>query len=532
MAAKAQGLLALIGTSPNLRRTRVALQDKLWSEASPEQGSGNLRQTLARLRLALGEYRDCLITELGWIGLDPAKVRVVLDPEPKDWELTGDPPEFVEGLDIPDPEFEDWVRDQRTAFAARAEAARDLARKAATTGERLGSRAALLEREVPATRERPVLVIVPSQADSAPLRQLADIVAADIASYVAQRGDAEVLMDLPRDTGLPRVRALGLMLRASGSKGYGVFQAQLFDPRRRSLIWTADKIVRFPATHTDAGQMLQLFAAETGDVVAFELGRVRPGESGSERASTLGYRALRQLASFDRKSLEEADRLFKAAYESNPAPVFLAWRAHLKLTSLIERHQPFDAAARHHVAELAAHAVEAEPYNPIVTALASDVLSWVEGNSDRALGLARSAVAAGPVNPFAREALAYRLAWTSDVRAAHVEAVRALRFAAHQPNVASWTTLCCITAFRSGRYDEAIHFAETAHRQAPDFKPPLRFLAALRYQRGDEAGAVEALHKLRRLEPDFSLELYRSEDYPVPSLRGTPLIRIAGSGLL
>ena len=55
------------------------------------------------------------------------RVRVVLDPAEYDWEQTDELPELVEGLDIADPEFEDWVRDQRLAFADRAEEARDRA---------------------------------------------------------------------------------------------------------------------------------------------------------------------------------------------------------------------------------------------------------------------------------------------------------------------------------------------------------------------------------------------------------------------
>ena len=57
------------------------------------------------------------------MALDPGRVRVKLDPDPDDWELTGAPPEFVAGLDIADPEFEDWIRDQRAVFAERLEAA-------------------------------------------------------------------------------------------------------------------------------------------------------------------------------------------------------------------------------------------------------------------------------------------------------------------------------------------------------------------------------------------------------------------------
>ena len=37
-----------------------------------------------------------------------------MEPEACDWGPLGETPEFAEGLDVADPEFEDWIRDQRT----------------------------------------------------------------------------------------------------------------------------------------------------------------------------------------------------------------------------------------------------------------------------------------------------------------------------------------------------------------------------------------------------------------------------------
>ncbi len=114
---KAQGMLALLGVAAGYRLPRSGLQDKLWSDRGPEQGGASLRQELRGLRQALGDSRRCLVAEGVWIGLDPARVRVSLTPAPEDWGLTGSPPEFCAGLDIADPEFEDWIRDQRAYFA-------------------------------------------------------------------------------------------------------------------------------------------------------------------------------------------------------------------------------------------------------------------------------------------------------------------------------------------------------------------------------------------------------------------------------
>ena len=112
-------MLALLGTSSGLRRSRAWLQDKLWSDRDQEHGAASLRQALTGMRQSLGEDRGCIVTEQSWVALDPAQVSVLLEPEPEDWDLTGEPPEFCEGLDIADPEFEDWLRDQRTACEER-----------------------------------------------------------------------------------------------------------------------------------------------------------------------------------------------------------------------------------------------------------------------------------------------------------------------------------------------------------------------------------------------------------------------------
>jgi hypothetical protein len=115
-ARKAQGLLALIGCSPKLRRSRSWVQDKLWSDRGQEQGAASLRQCLTEIRTALGPNSDCLKAEAGWVSFDPARVHVCLEPTGPSF---GEECEFAEGLDIRDPEFECWLRDQRQRFLER-----------------------------------------------------------------------------------------------------------------------------------------------------------------------------------------------------------------------------------------------------------------------------------------------------------------------------------------------------------------------------------------------------------------------------
>ena len=113
---KGQALLALVATSPGLRRSRTWLQDKLWSDRGPTQGAASLRQCLCRLRAAMGKHAACLKSGPNWIALDCARVHVRTQTHAADHDGHV---EFLEGLDIGDPEFEDWLRDQRMLYSER-----------------------------------------------------------------------------------------------------------------------------------------------------------------------------------------------------------------------------------------------------------------------------------------------------------------------------------------------------------------------------------------------------------------------------
>src|SRR3954465_908860 len=77
---KARALLAILALPPTRRRSRPALQDKLWSDRGPEQGAASLRQTLTEIRGAFGEaHRDCLISDMRGIGLAVERVALDLD---------------------------------------------------------------------------------------------------------------------------------------------------------------------------------------------------------------------------------------------------------------------------------------------------------------------------------------------------------------------------------------------------------------------------------------------------------------------
>ncbi|TPE52681.1 tetratricopeptide repeat protein [Amaricoccus solimangrovi] len=498
-----------MGTSPDLRRPRIWLQDKLWSDKPAKQGAGNLRQTLLRLRRAFGAHEDCLVAHADWLGLDPARVRVVL--EPPATLPAEERPEFAEGLSIEDPEGEDWLRERRSAFADHLEA---------TLAGREDAGAEV-------TEIRPILLLEPPDAEAGDPKRLGEMLTTDIGALVAETGNALVLAERPH-TGLPIVRALRLRLRVVLIGTTAVFRAQVYEARGARLVWNGRHALDL---RVDGGAAsLDDFAAAISDVIVHELARSRPDEL--ETSSGLSYRAIEKFMSFTRADMSEGHRLLATAYAICPSPVILAWQAYLRTAQYIERAAPDERGAREDALEAIQKALVSDPFNPIVQSVASDVFSLFDGSTVLALELARRAVASSPANAFARASLAYRLAWTDRAEEGHDQALRALDLAACHPNRATWFMLCCVTAVRTGRFAEALHFGARAHELAPNYKPPLRFLAALHFHGGREAAAHQALRALRRLEPDFDLSSFEDPDYPVASLRGTPLLRITRSGLL
>jgi TolB-like protein len=104
-AGRQQALLALLATAPDMQRNRSWLIDKLWTESPPERGRANLRQLLHESKRSFGETLGNLFD----IGSDSIGLR------PELVELAGRPGdgELLEGFDLPQEGFEDWLRDQR-----------------------------------------------------------------------------------------------------------------------------------------------------------------------------------------------------------------------------------------------------------------------------------------------------------------------------------------------------------------------------------------------------------------------------------
>jgi tetratricopeptide (TPR) repeat protein len=512
-SAKAQGILALLGTAPSFRRKRVWLQDKLWSDRDPEGGAGCLRQALHRLREAVGPDSGWLRSDAGWIGLDPGVVRVVTDAEAEDWEGSGEPPEFCEGLDIADPEFEDWIRDRRLEFEDRM--------AARTAPPRMPAHSAI----APPRPAPPTLYVAAFGGESREAASLARMIGGHTAMAVAQMGGAAVRHEPDASDGETPAGAMRLVVHVCQLGDEFLVQTQLTEAG--ALLWSADRAVNL--NRGLATEKLEAITGAATAATAHYLARVAPGTDGSVRA---GYHALERLFAMDEAGLADCERILSTAVEGPATAIHRALRAQARVIAVIERLAPDPAQSGREALELIDRALRDEPQNAMVNAIAAEVALLFENRPLKAAHYAQLAVDRAPSSPFAHLANAQALAWLGMTHRAHSEALHGLRLARGLPNPSIWLMRCAVTAVRSGRYDEASRFAGLAHELSPRFKPPLRFLSALRFNAGDEAGTRRALLELKDLEPDFTLTLMEREDYPATTLQATPLIKVTRSGLL
>lgn len=110
--AKARALLAMLGRTPDHCRPRRWLENRLWSDRGQEQASGSLRQALSELRKSLGPLADHLHSDRDCVRLIRFETDLSRDPEAARLALAGGR-EFLEGIDILDPAFAEWLAEER-----------------------------------------------------------------------------------------------------------------------------------------------------------------------------------------------------------------------------------------------------------------------------------------------------------------------------------------------------------------------------------------------------------------------------------
>lgn len=492
--AKAGALIAVLGLSPDYRRSRRWIEGLLWSLTGRDQAGASLRQALAALRRELGADSDCLCSDRRDVWLD--RDRVVVSDAHSHLPL-------LDGLDIRDPVFIDWLDGERAMRSGGGHEQPLEQLDVAVEGVvlRYMDRVQLAP-ELELLRDRIVIGL-----GNAITERMRGWIQSD--NYAADAPDADVEMEcslaMLDGAGVGFVK---LIHRATG-------QILLSEPVRFddpvAEAMGADK------RHFNSAPTAEKSIARMAEV----MGRNRP----AVQASALAEQALEQMFTFRRQGIAAAKTTLHQANDISPNGAFLAWRGLAGMFETIERLTPDPQATLMQMEADAARALELDPANPLVQSLTAVTHMVTQGDAEAAESRISKALSLNPDSATAWLARSVAQSLAGRTEEAFQCSAMARRLASGSRYAHWWDIFHCISAIASNRLIEAREAGEAAALRAPGFRAPHRHLLPLYADAGEAEKARLAAAKLANIERDFSLARLREDpDYPVRTLRNSRLI--------
>lgn len=491
-AVKQQALLALLASSRTGERGRGWLQDKLWSTRAPEQASNSLRQALSGIRRSLRDWQDVFET-------DHTSVRLRLDMvEVLDLPTDG---EFLEGIDVRDAEFEEWLSLERSH------------RQQSIVLPMVSSRRA----------ERRSISLVANGAPNEQLAYIENYLADIVAHTLRENLSVDVYSVVPNeviaDLLVARVQAMQpdphtIAIRVSAENN-----------STNRILWSGHETLKTSSLSIHENEDLLALGNQLVNALADHL--LIDADHSTERrnATQLGLSALKALFTMNEDQVSLADQNLKAAYDLDPRGIFLSWRAQLRGIQLVERHgvdinEVIDTGMR-----FADAALLDDPNNSMVLATVSNARLILDRDVSGATHLSQQSIQENPANPLAWWARSAASLYAEQHEDSYRHAKRGFKLAKGSPYRYWWDMQSALAAAVTGRVSEAIDMAERCAAFAPTFRPPLRYLIALYTATGQLDLASRKVERLMELEPDFSVDrLAHDPNYPVSLMRRTKLV--------
>lgn len=503
--AKARALLAMLCQTADRRRPRRWLESRLWSDRGAEQASGSLRQALMELRKALGPVADRVVADRAFVWLDGVTTDLETDPAACAEALLAGR-EFLEDIDVADPAFLAWLREERARIAAQL---------------KLPGAAA----PAPVDDARPALVV---RMGSLP-EGTATFIARDLARAIARLAAEFLLLDVyevDSDEAADALPRQGLDLHVEGAwiQGRANMMVSLIARARHQTVWSQRLTAVGVEDVAEGLEDVPSVVFEAVEAAVMQMPRLAETEPGAAlQVNARIARALAAMFSYDADRLREADRLLEEAAGILPSDRLCAWRSLVRQIMFVERTEADATRLRDEADALARRAMEISDGTPLVLALVSLTRVMVDENPEAGTVLARTALRRSPFNPFACWAGTAAHIRHGEHDAALALARRGAEIAARSPLLHSWEALAGLAALHGGHIGPAIAHFESAFYRAPNYRAAMRHLAYLYLEAGSPDKAQRVLRALRLAEPDFSAGAVLRDDYPANTLRRSGL---------
>lgn len=546
---KARALIAMLVLAPRGARSRVWLRDKLWSDRGEVQGAASLRQALVEIRKALGPAADqLLVTDNHTVSFDLSRISVdvfdLLSADNEDARSAlgaGSGPEFLEGFDIGDPEFEEWLMLERQVWIGRLDnldIQRELSPKTtlphAPGANGDGGRGAGSRNGGGNTHVAPVLTedggwtvaLLPAELSGACDKD-GGMVAARLSAIVVRAildAGSMTILDLAgsghADTeGMGETVGFSLRLRVHFSENHVQLDTVISSVADQRLVWLGGATIdRRSIDHGDPSAAYPLIAEAVDRLQGLFYQRAAQGEEGTSEPENL-YGAIHAMFRLSRGDLDRAEKTLRRLAGRAPSARAYAWLSFL-LTFKVGQRFSDQASAAEEAQYFARRALELDHGSATVMALVGHVHSYLFGEYDFASGLFERAIQGNPAQVLAWDLYSMLHAYVGQPQKGLALANWGRRLGSHSPHRYYFDTSVCINAALSGNHREAIAAGEQALRERPSFNSLLRYLVSSHAHQGDVVKAHALLERLSVVEPGFSIGSLIEARYPILQTEG------------
>ena len=500
IGAKECAMIALLLRSRSGEYSRGWIQAKLWSDRGKDQAAASLRQAVSKIRKSLKDHSDILHSDRRVVSIDLDRVEISDDPQY----------EFLEGLDVRDEEFEAWLTTERSASEDKLQ--HDDLAPPSFVGEVLTLGGDLLP---------PSCIQIQVVDDNGPGGWRLERVLAEMATHTLSETFSLPIIERPIEQvgHNPWRLEIAAFDSSPGKKGVRV---ALFAGRQQRKLWSSFRMV--DSGHEDYTKHPELLIAvqELAGTISEKLSNDINEARVYRDPNALSSIAVGKLFRMQAAEVAEADRLFERAFELHPRGLYLAWRAKVRQVQFIERLRSNLEAVQEECEYYVRRAMDLEPRNSTVLSILATARLYFDADVEGAAEFAQRGVQANPSNPMAWWAFGAVQVDAGNVIAAY-ECARAAADLAEGTPLEFWTKSqlsgAAITVQNLG---QAKSLFKTVNFSRPSFRPPLRYLVALHATHEEWELAMDASEKLRKLEPDFSIDrLLNDSKYPAALLRGT-----------
>jgi tetratricopeptide (TPR) repeat protein len=308
--------------------------------------------------------------------------------------------------------------------------------------------------------------------------------------------------------------SLSLRAAATWSRGRARVALALVDLTSETILWTQEC----------EGDWNALMSQRDPELISLILRCVERVWSETERKMTQMHQeddgpeslrsAIQDMFELGAQDLDHAALELRRLLPGKFGAIAGAWLAFLSTFRVGQRFVQADGPLHEEARFLITRALERDPDNALIQALAGHVHSYLLGNQVKAAELFEQSIRINPTRALAWDLYSVLHAYMGLPDAGLKAAQYGRHLGALSPYRYYFDTSCLIAASMAGQHELAVEYGEAVLRERPEFHPVLRFLISSYGHMGERDKAQAAHKRVLEVEPKFNVQSLREAGYP------------------